>query len=121
MFVLGYAGMHRRIYNPYEYKFLEHLVGLNRYISIAAFTVFAAQFLFLFNFVKSLIKGEKASANPWNVGTLEWTVPSPPAHHNFDVIPTVYNGPHEYSHPAFKDRDFIYQSEYLEGFSRKPV
>jgi cytochrome c oxidase subunit 1 len=121
MFVLGYAGMHRRIYNPYEYKFLENLVGLNRYISIAAFTAFAAQFLFLFNFVKSAIKGEKASSNPWNVGTLEWTIPSPPPHHNFDTIPTVYNGPHEYSHPAFKDRDFIYQSEYLEGFSRKPV
>ena len=121
MFVLGYAGMHRRIYNPYEYKFLEHLMPMNRFISVAAFTAFFGQFVFLFNFIKSIKSGAKAGDNPWNVGTLEWTTPSPPPHHNFDTIPTVFNGPHEYSNPAMKSRDWISQSEWVEGVSRKPA
>ena len=33
------------------------------------------------------------------VGTLEWEIPSPPPHHNYDVIPTVRRGPHEYANP----------------------
>jgi cytochrome c oxidase subunit 1 len=33
--------------------------------------------------------GAKASANPWGATTLEWTTPSPPPTHNFDVLPTV--------------------------------
>ena len=28
--VVGYAGMQRRLYDPYEYEFLEHLHPLNR-------------------------------------------------------------------------------------------
>ena len=121
MFILGYAGMHRRIYNPYEYNFLQHLMGLNRFISIFAFTAFAGQFVFLYNFVWSMLSGVKSPANPWKVGTLEWTVPSPPPHHNFDTIPVVYNGPHEFSNPKVKDRDWISQSEFIEGVSRQPV
>jgi cytochrome c oxidase subunit 1 len=45
----------------------------------------------------SLFKGQKAPANPWGAGTLEWThtgrVPSP---HNFDRIPVVTRGPYDY-------------------------
>jgi cytochrome c oxidase subunit 1 len=121
MLMVGYGGMHRRIYNPYEYNFLQHLMGLNRFISIFAFTAFAGQFVFLYNFVWSMFSGVKSPANPWKVGTLEWTVPSPPPHHNFDTIPVVYNGPHEFSNPKVKDRDWISQSEFIEGVSRQPV
>ena len=87
MFILGYAGMHRRIYNPYEYKYLQHLLPLNRYISIFVFTAFFGQFIFLYNFVHSMLYGSKASDNPWEIGTLEWTTSSPPPHHNFDLDP----------------------------------
>ncbi|NCN27976.1 cytochrome-c oxidase [bacterium] len=118
MMVAGYAGMHRRIYNPYEYTYLEHLLFLNRYISLAAFLAFASQFIFLFNFFYSWKKGEVAGSNPWKVGTLEWTTPTPVPVHNFDVIPEVFNGPHEFSHPKLGDsRDWISQTEYLEGIS----
>jgi cytochrome c oxidase subunit 1 len=117
MFVVGYAGMQRRIYNPYEYNFLAHLIYLNRYISIAAFIAFFSQFIFLGNFLYSLRKGPVASANPWDVGTLEWTISSPPPFHNFDKIPVVHNGPHEFSHPKLSNRDWISQTEFLEGVS----
>jgi len=33
---------------------------------------------------------QKAMNNPWGVGatTLEWTLPSPPAFHSFETLPT---------------------------------
>ena len=46
-----------------------------------------------------------AEANPWKANTLEWQTPSPPGHGNFDVLPEVYRGPYEFSHPD-RDEDF---------------
>ena len=117
MFFVGYSGMHRRLYNPYEYEYLKATLSLNRYIGFAVFLAFAAQFLFLYNFVTSLRKGKVAERNPWDVGTLEWLPPTPIPHHNFDNIPVVYNGPHEFSHPKLTGRDWIDQTEYAEGIS----
>jgi cytochrome c oxidase subunit 1 len=42
------------------------------------------------------LKGEKAPMNPWGAKTLEWTVPSPPPHYNFEVEPIITAGPYEY-------------------------
>jgi cytochrome c oxidase subunit I len=39
--------------------------------------------------VKSVRSGEVASANPWNAPSLEWSIPSPPAHYNFPTLPRV--------------------------------
>jgi cytochrome c oxidase subunit I len=121
MFIQGYAGMHRRIYHPYEYEYMRHLLGLNQYIAMFAAVGFFSQFIFLANLIHSIKKGKKAGANPWNVGTLEWTTPSPPPFYNFKKIPTVHNGPHEFSHPKMKEkglnRDFIMQDELIEGLS----
>jgi cytochrome c oxidase subunit 1 len=118
MFILGYSGMHRRIYNPYEYNYLRHLLSISRVMMFMVFTVFFGQAIFFYNFFRSMRKGKVAGNNPWNVGTLEWTVPSPPPHHNFDVIPTVYNHAHMYSHPKVTDRDWISQTEFIEGVSK---
>jgi len=65
---------------------------VNVWITRAALILGASQFLFVVNFLSSLVAGKKASENPWEVGTLEWTIPSPPPHHNFDEIPLVVTG-----------------------------
>src|SRR6202041_1568423 len=66
----GWGGQPRRLYNPYAYAFVQHLHGLNVLTSHAAFTLFAAQLVFVANFFMSLRSGPKAAANPWQVGTL---------------------------------------------------
>ena len=115
MFV-GYAGQQRRLWDPFQYTFIEGLRDMNWWTSMFAFALGAAQILFVINLVHSMRKGEAAGNNPWKVGTLEWTVSSPPPHHNFDTIPTVYWGPHELSNPevlAALGRDWIAQDEAL--------
>ncbi len=111
MMVQGYAGQHRRIYDPSVYEFLEPLLGLSKIITWAAFVLGAAQLIFLYNFIVSLWRGAVAPKNPWEANTLEWTVEAPIPHGNFATIPQVYNGPYEYSNPRVKDRDWLAQSE----------
>jgi cytochrome c oxidase subunit 1 len=87
----------------------------NQFVSIAAFLLGATQFLFMFNFLWSLAKGRKATANPWNANSLEWSAPSPPPHGNWGGhIPTVYRGPYEYSSPEVS-ADFYPQTQPPSG------
>jgi cytochrome c oxidase subunit 1 len=120
--ISGYAGHQRRLFNPYQYTFLEHLKPLNQFVSYAAFVLGASQVLFVINFFKSMFAGEKAEQNPWGIGTLEWTdAPSPPPHHNFDHIPVVRHGPHEFSNPEVLKalgKDWLGQTE---EFPKKPT
>jgi cytochrome c oxidase subunit I len=114
--VAGYGGHQRRLFDPYQYTFLQHLQPLNRWTSYFGFILAASQVTFVVNFFQSVFAGSKAEQNPWEVGTLEWTLPSPPLHHNFDVVPTVHRGPHEYANPEVKKalgRDWIGQTEEL--------
>jgi cytochrome c oxidase subunit I len=114
--VAGYGGHQRRLYDPYQYTFLQHLLPLNRWTSYFGFILAASQVTFVVNWFQSIFAGAKAEKNPWEIGTLEWTLPSPPVHHNFDVIPTVHRGPHEYANPDVKKalgRDWIGQTEEL--------
>jgi len=118
--VAGYAGQQRRLYDPFQYQFLAHLRGLNRWTSYFAFTLAAGQLLFVWNWFATLFgKGRPAGENPWQVGTLEWTnAATPPAHHNYDVIPTVLHGPHEFADPAVRaalGRDWLGQAERAPG------
>jgi cytochrome c oxidase subunit 1 len=116
MMVVGYAGMHRRLYNPFIYEFLHKLIPINTFISVSAFFAGAAQILFLYNLFKTVFSKDypAASQNPWEVGTLEWEIPSPAPHYNFLEIPHVKCGPHEMGNPNLKDgRDYQYQTEEL--------
>ena len=55
-----------------------------------------------------------AGRNPWNSNTLEWTVPSPPPHGNFETTPIVYHGPYEYALPGLEE-DYLPQTRNLNG------
>ena len=114
--VAGYSGQQRRLYDPYQYTFLSHLHELNKWTSFAAFALGIIQITFVANFFYSVFAGKKAEQNPWKVGTLEWETTSPPPYHNFDVIPTVIRGPHEYSNPEVTrllGRDWLSQTEEM--------
>lgn len=106
---LGLQGMMRRIYDFTQYEYLAPLQPMNEFISISVFLLVATQSIYAFNFFWSLFKGEKASDNPWDSNTLEWTVPSPPPHGNFPEMPVVYRGPYEYSSPE-SETDFYPQT-----------
>jgi cytochrome c oxidase subunit 1 len=113
---VGYAGQPRRLWDPHQYTFLRHLGPLNRWTSYAGFALGLGQLLFVVNFFANVFRRSNAEANPWQVGTLEWTVASPPPPHNFDPIPVVVRGPHEFSNPDVEKalgRDWIAQTEEL--------
>ena len=46
--------------------------------------------IFIYNVIYSNLRMPRnASNDPWDGRTLEWSIPSPPPHYNFDVIPEV--------------------------------
>ncbi|MFZ1887001.1 MAG: cbb3-type cytochrome c oxidase subunit I [Candidatus Binataceae bacterium] len=109
MHILGMAGHMRRIYNPQQYDFLKPIQPINTFISISAFVLGSAQFLFLANIIWSYFRGQKASENPWHANTLEWSAPSPPGHGNWPGrVPEVFRGPYEYSSPESSE-DYLPQ------------
>jgi cytochrome c oxidase subunit 1 len=113
---VGYAGQNRRLWNPYAYDVFKPLQPLNRWTSYCAFVLFFGQLFFVWNFIYSLVRGKRAEGNPWQVGTLEWSLPSPPPAHNYDAIPIVLRGPHELSNPEFTrrvGRDWVGQAEVV--------
>jgi cytochrome c oxidase subunit 1 len=108
---MGMLGMPRRYANFGEYAFLKNSHSLVLFVTIAAIITVGIQIVFYFNFFWSMFKGKKASDNPWEATTLEWTTATPPPHDNFaGVIPTVFRGPYEFSVPG-APRDFIMQTE----------
>ncbi len=100
MFLLGLGGMMRRIANPMQYDFLQPLQPMNVFATIASVLLLLGQIPFVINFFWSLVAGKVAERNPWQANTLEWSAPSPPPHGNFEIVPVVYRGPYDYSHPS---------------------
>jgi cytochrome c oxidase subunit I len=108
----GLAGMPRRYYDFSNWESFKMFGGLNEFISVTAIVVFAAQFLFIFNFFYSMYKGRKVTdrnKNPWHSTTMEWTTPVHPPHGNWtSEIPEVHRWPYDYGKDG---RDFIAQTE----------
>ncbi len=112
MFRVGLAGLMRRVADPSAYEVFKPLQPLNQIITYGVMVLGTAQLIFIFNFFYSIFKGKKASDNPWEATTLEWIVPSPPPHENFEgPLPVVQCGPHEYGNPLSQGKDFIMQTE----------
>ncbi len=89
---LGLAGMPRR-YIDYPDAF-----ALWNYISsIGAFIGGLSMLIFFYVVFEAFQKKREAGANPWGVGatTLEWTLPSPPPFHQFEVLPRISGPGHQ--------------------------
>ncbi len=83
---LGLAGMPRR-YVDYPDAF----AGWNMVSSIGSYISGFGLLIFFFGMARAFMRKERAAANPWGPGatTLEWTLPSPPPFHQFDVLPRI--------------------------------
>jgi cytochrome c oxidase subunit 1 len=115
MHYAGMAGQTRRYSQFTEVAYLQKLIPLNTFITYAAIITIAAQFIFVINLFWSLFKGPKASDNPWEATTLEWTTSTPPPHDNFGgVTPVVNHGPYEYGVPG-APRDYVMQTDPATG------
>jgi cytochrome c oxidase subunit I+III len=86
MHIVGMLGMPRRVWT---YPDGLGWGGWNMLETIGAFMVAAGVMLVVWNVAASLVRGERAGANPWGAPTLEWATPSPAPAYNFAVIPTV--------------------------------
>ena len=112
---LGMAGQTRRYSQFTEVAYQTKLVPLQTFMTYAAIITIAAQFIFVINLFWSMFKGPKASDNPWESTTLEWTTTTPPPHDNFGgVTPVVNHGPYEYGVPGAA-KDFIMQTDPPTG------
>jgi len=59
MHLLGTAGFPRRLADPYNYPYLEHLLPMNQFITYSAILMGAAQVLLIGNFLYSIFKGPR--------------------------------------------------------------
>jgi len=86
MHISGLLGMPRRIYT-YNSDMGWNLWNLMS--TVGAFFIAVSVLVFLFNFFRSLRRGDESGPDPWDARTLEWSIPSPPPEYNFKEIPTV--------------------------------
>ena len=112
MHYIGILGVPRRYYANGVTDFMpESVASANVSITIAALIVGAAQLIFIYNLISSLMKPKDAPSNPWNATSLEWQTPeTPPRHGNWEELPKVYRWAYAYSVPG-ADKDFIPQNE----------
>jgi cytochrome c oxidase subunit 1 len=97
-FILGYLGMPRRYHAyPDEYQVLNVLSSAGASILGVGYVLTASVFLY------SLLRGQRAGANPWAATGLEWNhTESPPIPANFTELPIVNEGAYEYSKRRMK-------------------
>jgi cytochrome c oxidase subunit 1 len=83
---LGLAGMPRRVPD-----YPEAFAGWNFVSSIGAYITGVGLLIFLVGMVDAFVRKARAAGNPWGAGatTLEWTLPSPPPFHQFEVLPVI--------------------------------
>ncbi|HTO72698.1 MAG TPA: cytochrome c oxidase subunit I [Gemmatimonadales bacterium] len=86
MHLSGLLGMPRRIYT---YSPELGVTGFNQVSTVGAFIMGVGMLVFVYNLWWTRRRGVAAGPDPWGGATLEWSIPSPPPPHNFDVIPTV--------------------------------
>jgi cytochrome c oxidase subunit I len=101
-FMLGSRGMPRR-YATYDPEFA-YLHQMSTWGALLLGVGLLVAFVVL---MRSLLKGEKAPANPWGGATLEWTCTSPPPYFNFDRPPVV-GDPYEFGSIMWQEKEQRY-------------
>lgn len=97
MFIIGLQGMPRR-YFDYDPKFQTgQMIS-----SIGAFILIIGLIGMISNLIYHRRRGAIAPANPWHGVTLEWQIPSPPPHENFDEVPVITRDPYVFDNPVTK-------------------
>src|SRR4051795_2468563 len=90
-FLLGNQGMPRRYY-----QYPEQFQALN-VASTAGATLLGFGFLIILIYMVIALRwGPRCERNPWASKGFEWLTESPPPTHNFDIIPTITQSPHDY-------------------------
>jgi cytochrome c oxidase subunit I len=86
MHFLGLDGMQRRIPD-----YTDALTYWNYIASVGYVIMAASMAVFFVNLFWTLFGGKKAADNYWGEGatTLEWTLSSPPPHHQFETLPRI--------------------------------
>jgi cytochrome c oxidase subunit 1 len=69
------AGLGWEIYNQIE--------------TVGGFVIALSVLAFLVNVIYTQVRGPRASSDPWDGRSLEWSIPSPPPEYNFAEIPRV--------------------------------
>jgi cytochrome c oxidase subunit 1 len=91
-FIMGYMGMPRRYYD-----YLPQFANLQLISTIGSWILSASIFFIVGYLIYALVKGPKATSNPWGGVTLEWHIQSPPLMENFKEIPNVTHEPYDFS------------------------
>ncbi len=83
---LGLAGMPRRIAD-----YPDAFSGWNFISSMGSYISGIGVLIFFFGMTRAFMQKVRAPNNPWGAGatTLEWTLPSPPPYHQFEVLPRI--------------------------------
>ncbi|MFT4974690.1 MAG: cytochrome c oxidase subunit 1 [Myxococcota bacterium] len=91
-FVMGSRGMPRRYH-----EYLPEFEIWHQLSTVGAFLFGLGLFIILGYLIHSLLRGEKASQNPWGGMSMEWTdCACPPIEHNFEHDPVCTHGPYDF-------------------------
>src|SRR6056300_168069 len=93
---LGRQGMPRRYIDyPEAFAYWNYVSSIGAFISFASFVFFIGMVIY------TLRAGARDTrANPWNeyADTLEWTLPSPPPEHTFEILPKQEDWDKKHAH-----------------------
>lgn len=84
---VGLNGMPRR---TFTYDDNMGWSSINMIATIGAFILGIGIAVYFGVMIYTYYKGAKSKRDPWDGRTLEWSIPNPPPHHNFDVTPNVH-------------------------------
>ena len=123
--VAGYAGQQRRLYDPYQYTFLQHLQPLNRWTSyFGVHRSASSQLTLRRQLLPELFAGQEGRGEP--VGGRHARVDAALAARRTTTSTSsrrCVRGPHEYANPEVKKalgRDWIGQTEELPKSGKAP-